>query len=638
MPPPRLITVEEFFRPPRRTRVTISPDGTRIAYLAPWQDRLNVWTENLDGPPEPRPVTTDTRRSVHTYHWTDDPRWLLYEQDRDGDENWHLHRVDLDDPEAPAVDLTPFPPGVRALGYQPAAPGRAILRLNHRDPARFDLYELDISTAGLTLIARNDGRVEDWIRSGTGELYALVRTDSGARALTGWDAERGPTHTVKELDEHAWPYGIFPMQPTPDGTGVWIGAHRDGGLTGVARLDLTTGEETETDSHPRLDLDTRAQVFPTLPPPLILDRRTGELIGARYLGDRQTINTVGRHTPFADVLRRLESLCDGDLSTLSGDESGQRWVAAFTHDRHPGRTYLYDRRTGEARLLSRPFPHLAPEELAPMRPVALTSRDGLTLPSYLTLPLGVEPVGLPLVLLFHGGPWARDSWGYHPVVQLLANRGYAVLQVNFRGSTGYGTGFTQAAVGEFAGKMHDDLLDGVDWAVREGYADPGRVGVLGASYGGYAALVGVTFTPDVFAAAVDLVGISDLAPFLRSLPEFTRPALADNWFRFVGDPDDPEQAADMRARSPLTRADRIRTPLMVVQGANDPRVVRDQSDRIVEAARAHGASVEYRVLDDEGHSFVNPGNNEDLHLGIERFFATHLGGRTQGQRPAQRAR
>lgn len=631
MPLPRLITVEEFFGPPERARATISPDGTRIAYLAPWKDRLNVWIENLEGPPDARPVTADAHRGVHTYHWTDDPRWLLYEQDVDGDESWHLYRVDLDEPQAPARDLTPFPPGVRAIGYQPAAPGRpgrVVLRLNSRDLAEFDLYELDLATAELTMLARNDGRIDDWLHSGTGELYALVRSERGTLLLTGWDGERGPTGTIKEFDTSELPYGIYPVQATPDGTGVWIGSHRGGDLTGVVRLDLTTGAETEVDSHPLFDLDTRAQVFPSLPPPLLLDRGTGELIGARYLGARQEIHALDPR--FAPVLERLGELCDGDLSALSGDESGQRWVASFTHDRDPGRTYLYDHRTGESRLLFRPFPHLAPETLAPMRPVTLAARDKLALPSYLTLPLGIEPVNLPLVLLVHGGPWARDSWGYHPVVQLLANRGYAVLQVNFRGSTGYGRAFTQAAVGEFAGRMHDDLVDGVDWAVRQGYADPARVGIFGGSYGGYAALVGVTFTPGLFAAAVDLVGVSDLAHFMRSLPEFTRPALANNWFRFVGDPDDPEQEADMRARSPLTHADRIRTPLMVVQGANDPRVVQDQSDRIVEAARAHGVDVEYMVKDDEGHGFVNPENNVEMHLAVDRFLARHLGGRRQG--------
>ena len=229
--------------------------------------------------------------------------------------------------------------------------------------------------------------------------------------------------------------------------------------------------------------------------------------------------------------------------------------------------------------------------------------------------------------MVHGGPWARDAWMYAPAVQLLANRGYAVLQVNFRGSTGYGKAFIKAAIGEFAGKMHDDLIDGVDWAVEQGYADPDRVAIFGGSYGGYAALVGVTFTPDVFAAAIDYVGISSLANFMRTLPEIARPHLANNWHLFVGDPDDPEQVADMLARSPITKVDQIRTPLLVVQGANDVRVVQAESDNIVEALRARGVEVEYMVKDDEGHGFVNPENMIDMYHAVERFLAEHLGGR-----------
>lgn len=262
-----------------------------------------------------------------------------------------------------------------------------------------------------------------------------------------------------------------------------------------------------------------------------------------------------------------------------------------------------------------------------MAPVTITSRDGLDLHSYLTLPVGVEPAGLPLVLVVHGGPWHRDSWGFDPAVQLLANRGYAVLQVNFRGSTGYGKAFTKAAIGEFAGKMHDDLIDAVDWAVKQGYADPSRVAIFGGSYGGYSALVGVTFTPDVFAAAIDYVGISNLANFMRTLPPFVRPNLANNWYRYVGDPAVPEQEADMLARSPISRVDQIRTPLLVAQGANDVRVVQAESDNIVAALRARGVEVEYMVKTDEGHGFLNPENQIDLHRATERFLAQHLGGR-----------
>jgi dipeptidyl aminopeptidase/acylaminoacyl peptidase len=246
------------------------------------------------------------------------------------------------------------------------------------------------------------------------------------------------------------------------------------------------------------------------------------------------------------------------------------------------------------------------------------------------MPSDAEPRNLPLVLAVHGGPWSRDSWGFEPGTQLLANRGYAVLQVKFRGSTGYGQGFVKAAVGEFAAKMHDDLIDAVDWAVDQGYADRDRVAILGGSYGGYAALVGITFTPDVFAAAIDYVGISSLANFMRTLPDVARPHLANNWHLFVGDPDVPEQEADMLARSPITRVDQIRTPLLVIQGANDVRVVKAESDNLVEALRARGVDVEYMVKEDEGHGFVNPDNVIDMWQAVDRFLGDHLGGRRDG--------
>jgi dipeptidyl aminopeptidase/acylaminoacyl peptidase len=261
--------------------------------------------------------------------------------------------------------------------------------------------------------------------------------------------------------------------------------------------------------------------------------------------------------------------------------------------------------------------------------VRITSRDGLTLPSYLTLPIGVDPVKLPMVLYVHGGPWARDAWGWDPQAQFLANRGYAVLQVNYRGSTGFGKSFTHAAEREFAGKMHDDLIDGVNWAIGEGIADPERVAIYGGSYGGYAALVGLTFTPEVFAAGISVVGPSNLVTLQRSFPPYWRPLLAGTWFLFVGDPDVPADLADMEARSPINRVDRIVAPLLVIQGANDPRVKKSESDQIVEALRARDVPVEYIVKDDEGHGFVKPENKRDVYRAVERFLAAHLGGRSE---------
>jgi dipeptidyl aminopeptidase/acylaminoacyl peptidase len=616
------ISVDDFFKPPTRAMATISPDGTRIAYLAPWKNRLNVWVGSPDSDDDGRCVTADETRSVLSYQWTDDPRWLLYTQDSGGDENWHVYRVDLDDPSAPAVDLTPFP-GVRAY-FEVLAdrPGTAMVGLNKRTPELADAYELDIATGELTLIAENPGKVAGWFPSRSGELFAFSTSANGDVELSTWDADDRALHSIAVYDGADYTLGIWPMAVTADGKGLWLGSNRNPDRTTLVRLDVATGEEIPVDEHPTLSIDPRAGVFPTLPSPLILGQRTGDLLGVRYLGERQVIHALD--SQFATVLANLEKLSDGDLTAISSDDAGQRWVVGFDDDTEPGVTYYYDDATGESRELFRPLPHLKPESLAPMTPVTIRSRDGLDLHSYLTLPPRVEPKGLPLVLAVHGGPWSRDGWGFQAGTQLLANRGYAVLQVNFRGSTGYGQGFVKAAVGEFAGKMHDDLIDAVDWAVEQGYADRDRVAILGGSYGGYAALVGVTFTPDVFAAAVDYVGISSLVNFMKTLPAVARPHLANNWHLFVGDPSDPRQEADMLARSPITRVDQIRTPLLVIQGANDVRVVQAESDNLVGALRARGVDVEYMVKDDEGHGFVNPENVIDMWRAVDRFLAEHL--------------
>ncbi|MFF8762947.1 S9 family peptidase [Nocardiopsis dassonvillei] len=626
---PARISVEDFFGSPERAGATISPDGARIAYLAPWRDRLNVWVQDLtpsgDFDGEPRCVTADEVRSVQSYQWTEDPRWLLYLQDSGGDENWHLFRVDLDAPGSAAVDLTPFP-GARVVGFEPSRgrPGRMTVLLNARDAAEFDLHELDVATGELTMLAQSPGATGTWFQGREGELFTSSLNADGDFEVSRRDPETGALHPVLVHEGADYPVGVFPTQVTPDGTGMWIGSSKGTDRTRLVRVDLSTGEETEVDSHPTFDIDMRAQVFPTFPPPLIRDRR-GELLGVRYTGERQVVHALDPH--FAEVLANLEKLSEGDLAAISCDDGGRRWVVGFTHDRDPGVTWFYDHSTGESRLLFRAHPHLDPDAMAPMRPVTVTARDGLELPSYLTLPVGVEPENLPMVLMVHGGPWARDNWGFNGSAQLWANRGYAVLQVNFRGSSGFGKAHMKAAIGEFAGKMHDDLIDAVDWAVEQGYADPDRVAILGGSYGGYAALVGAAFTPDRFAAAVDVVGISDLANFMRTQPAFVRPALVNNWYRYVGDPAVPEQEADMLARSPISRVDRITAPLMVVQGANDARVVKAESDNIVASVRGRGVDVEYLVFDDEGHAIVNPENLITMFGAIDRFLARHLGGR-----------
>ncbi len=528
------LTIDDLLRPPERSGITISPDGTRLAHLAMWHERLNIWVEEIDADAPPRCVTADDSRSITRYLWADDSRHLLYQQDSGGDENWHVFRIDLDQPGAPAVDLTPFP-GATAQGLElrQGRPGHATVQLNADSPTEFDLYDLEIATGALTRLAPSPGEGSTWMLVGDELLRRSMRADGT------WELWRGEA-LIATFDGDAYPMDVHPVDP-----------------------------------H------------------------------------------------FAEVLEAVAALCDGDIGALTSDADQQRWVVSFVHDRDP-QTWFYDHRTGRSRLLARSLEHLDVDQLAPVESVEITARDGLPLPAYLTLPVHEEPQDLPLVLMPHGGPWARDWWRFDSIVQLWASRGYAVLQPQFRGSAGFGRRHMEAGVGEFAGRMHEDLLDAVDWAVDQGLADPARVGVFGGSYGGYAALVGLAFTPERFAAAVEYVGVSDLVDYLRSLPEYARAGLVNNWYRYAGDPSDPEQAADLRARSPITRIADIRSPLMVVQGANDVRVRRENSDRIVASLREQGNEVEYLVFDDEGHFILNPENVLALYRAADEFFARHL--------------
>jgi len=626
---PDLIDVEDLLADPRFGNPSISPDGTRIAYLAPHGGRRQVWVRGVDDDhADAVRVTDDARRGITSYHWTDDPRWLLYEQDVDGNEDWHLYRVDLDDPGAPAVDLTPMDPGSRVAGVEPfrPVPGSVLVAMNRR-PVYFDLFRIDVATGETVLHLEQDDPTANVLldRRGVPVFHTALAPD-GAVEFSAIDPD-GQRRLLRRIGGAEHPVGVHPQTVTADGTGLLVGSFSDGDDLRLVRIDHATGEETVVAAVDGHDLDITGAMLPGVLPPVVYTHRgTGEVLAARFVADRPHVEVVD--PDFAPVHAALAELSDGVLGTLTSDEAGRRWVATFVHDRDPGVTWLYDHATGEARMLFRSWPHLDPAALAPMTPVGFPARDGLPLHAYLTLPVGVGPRALPLVLLVHGGPWYYDSWGYIPDVQFLANRGYAVLQVNFRGSLGYGRRHLTAAIGEIGRAMHDDLIDAVDWAIAEGYADPGRIGIYGGSYGGYSALVGVTVTPDRFAAAVDYVGVSDLANFLRTLPPFTRAYNVNSWYRYLGDPEVPEQEADMRARSPITMVDRIRTPLLVAQGANDVRVVRAESDNIVASLRERGVPVEYLVAEDEGHGFANPENRMRLYRAIERHFAEHLGGRT----------
>lgn len=635
---PELFDIEEFFADPAFSGASISPDGTKLAYLAPAHGRTNVWVRGIDEEHEDAVcVTHDSRRGIKTYYWTDDPRWLLYRQDDDGNEDWHLYRVDLDSPEAPAVDLTPLPAGGRVVNvWTIASRPEAVLVAMNRRPSHFDQFWIDLATGETTLHREQKPEtIIPLIGADGEERFRSQQAEDGSWEFYAVDPVSGEERHVLSEDGPAHPLGVYPQHPTSDGAALLVGAYLDGDDLKLVRVEHDTGETTVVAEVPGRSLSTMGMFYEDFgyPPTLFLSQRTGDPIAARFVGDRPTIVPIDQH--FAEVYEKLSTLSDGVLGQVSSDVSEQRWVVTFLHDREPDLTYFYDHATGRSRLLFRPFPQLDPGTLAPMTAVNVVARDGLPLHAMLTLPVGVEPENLPLVVMPHGGPWAHDSWGfglYNREVQFLANRGYAVLQPNFRGSTGYGKRHITAGIGELSGAMHDDLIDSANWAVDRGIADPSRIGIYGGSYGGYAALVGVTFTPDFFAAAVDYVGISSLMDFMSAFPEWVRRTMRNNWMTYAGDPDDPEQAADLRARSPITRVEEIRTPLLVIQGAQDPRVSQSESDAIVNSMRSRGVAVEYYLAADEGHYIQNPENVITMFRHIEKHFAEHLGGRSGSAR------
>jgi len=408
----------------------------------------------------------------------------------------------------------------------------------------------------------------------------------------------------------------------PDGRHLYVlSNHGETDLSRLVSLDLETGQERVVHEDPERTAEPPEEAG------VLFGQATDSVLWVAY--DADTVRIYPQAPGIATDLARIRGLHAGTPVVTSMTRDEQRWVVQFDSPTDPRATYLYDRRTGKGEFLFRPRPWLKPAELADVKPIAFPARDQLTIHGYLTTPKGVPARGLPLVLLVHGGPWARDDWGYDPEAQLFANRGYAVLQVNYRGSTGYGKRFLNAAVKQFAGAMHTDLIDGIEWAVKQGIADREKMCVYGGSYGGYATLVSVTFTPSVFTCAVDYVGPSSLITLVESFPPYWRPFLEGSWYRFVGDPSKPDDRKDMWARSPLSRVDSIRTPLLIVQGANDPRVTKRESDQLAIALRKRGVAVQYLVAGNEGHGFANPDNRLVLYHTMDQFFARYLGGRSQ---------
>ena len=618
---PPLIPRDVIFGNPERQDPKISPDGLRLAWIAPDKKNvLQVWVKII-GKDDEKVLTADKKRGIRQFFWAWNNEDLIYRQDNDGDENFHLYAANLKSGET--RDLTPFS-GVQATpaALEPARPNEMLVALNRRDKANFDVWRVDLKTGAVTLAVQNPGDVVDW----TADVDMIVRGAQVSKPEGGGeyrvrDSEQAPWRTLKTWGTTD---SFEALGFAHDGKTLYVQTNIDTDTVGLHAMDLATGKVSKIAADPSVDLGT-----------VFSNPVTRKIEAVSFNRDRVRWEVIdqGLGRDFA----ALAKVAPGDFSIINRDLANTVWLVRYVNDASPVKYYTWDRAAQKSAFLFSARPLLDKYTLAPMRPVEIRTRDGLSLPSYLTLPVGVTAKNLPMVLYVHGGPWARDDWGYEPYAQWFANRGYAVLQVNYRGSEGFGKKFKNAAMKEFAGKMHDDLVDAVKWAVNEGIADPKRIAILGGSYGGYATLVGVTFTPDLFACGVDIVGPSSLATLIESFPPYWGPFLSNTWYPFVGDPKDPKARADMDARSPLMKVDRIRVPMLIGQGGNDPRVTQKESEQIVAAIEKNGGKVTYVLYPDEGHGFARPENRIDFNGRSEAFLAECLGGRsepTTGERVA----
>lgn len=638
-PQPPLLDRELFFGDPVITAAQLSPDGQYIAFIKPYQGVRNIWVKRVDeGFARPlhedvgqaKPVTAD-KRPVPGYFWSRDGSRILYVQDKGGNENFHVYAVDPSAaPEAAtgvpsARDLTDVE-GVRARIYSVPRndPKHILVGLNDRDPAYHDVYRVHIDTGARELLLENKEKVGFFVYDQNGKVRLAIRQISGGSSeilrVDGEDLVPIYTTTYEEQ--------AFPVQFHPDGNRVYMQTNKgaDVDRSQLVLMNVQTGATEVLESDPEGQVDFGAAVF---------HNETDELLATVYIGDRVRIYPKNEKIK-ADMEFLEGKFPQGELGFESSTRNMELLLVSVSSDVDPGSTYLYNRQTKAVDLVYRSRPNLPSEHLAPMKPVRYSARDGLEIPGYLTVPRGVEAKNLPTVLFVHGGPWARDVWGYDGYAQFLANRGYAVMQPNFRSSSGYGKKFLNAGNRQWGiGAMQHDISDAVQWLVEQGITDPKKVCIFGGSYGGYATLAGVAFTPDLYTCGIPYVAPSNLITLIESFPAYWRPFLEGTWFTRVGDPAKPADRQDLILRSPLNAVDKIKVPLLVVHGANDPRVKQAESDQIIVALREKGHQVEYIVAPDEGHGFRAPENRTALAVAIENFLAKHLGGRAQSEVPAE---
>jgi len=603
--PTPTIPLRDFFKNPLSSSYLLSPDGNTLSYLAPWEMRMNIFVRPTAGG-EAKRITSDKQRDIREYFWKGN-HFVVYAQDNKGDENFHLFRIDLKSGEL--KDLTPFPK-VRAEvvdDLEDISENEIVMMMNKRDAEVFDAYRLNVATGEMKMIAKNPGHVDHWVIDHKGRILAATESDGVNATLLTRPDEKAPFKKVLSTNFRE---RLTPEFYTFDNKEIYATSNVGRDKVAIVKIDPATAEETGTIyENPEVDLDS-----------LAFSKKRKVLTYAEYTTWRKERKYLDPQTQ--EMYSMIEQRLPGyQIDLVGNNHEEDKFVVAATSDRTPGSRYLFDAKTKELTKLVDVAPWLKEDQLAPMKPIEYKSRDGLIIHGYLTLPLGRDPKNLPTVMIPHGGPWARDEWGYDPEVQFLANRGYAVLQVNFRGSTGYGRKFWEASFKQWGKTMQDDLTDGVQWLIKQGIADSKRVAIYGGSYGGYATLAGVTYTPDLYAAAVDYVGISNLFTFMKTIPPYWKPFL-DQMHEMVGD---PEKDKDLfTAMSPALNADKIKTPLFVAQGAQDPRVNKAESDQIVESLRKRGVDVEYMVKENEGHGFNNEENRFAFYEATEAFLAKHL--------------
>jgi dipeptidyl aminopeptidase/acylaminoacyl peptidase len=607
---PQLIPREVLLGNPERMLPELSPDGKLLAYIAPDKNNvLQVWVRTV-GAQDDRPLTAEKKRSIGEYVWTYDGEHLVYMQDTDGDENFHLYATSIK--TKATRDLTPYH-GIQAqpLDLDPNFPEEMLVGMNLKNKRMHDVYRINIKTGAVRLVASNPGNVSSWASDAKLNVRAAMATSpDGTYSLLARESEGSPWKTLRHwgLGEEGEIIGF-----NADGRTLYVTGSANSNAKQLLAFDVATGKNSVIAEDPEYDVE---QVFmhPT--------KRTIQAVS--FYKDKKDWKVLDES--IAADFEALAQIRRGDFEVENRDLADKTWLVTYVTDDGPLYYYAYDRSTKRATLIFSHRHELENLTLARMNPIHYTSRDGLTIHGYLTLPVGVEAKNLPTVLYVHGGPWERDHWGFEPLVQWLANRGYAVLQVNFRGSAGYGKKFLNAGDREWAGKMQDDLTDGVNWIIKQGISDPKKVAILGGSYGGYATLAGLTFTPDVYAAGVDICGPSNLATLIKAIPPYW--TIEKSVFdKRIGDV--ASEPKFLMSRSPLFFVDRIKAPLLIGQGANDPRVKQAESEQIVRAMRKANKAVEYIVYMDEGHGFVRPENLLHFIAKSEEFLAKYLGGRLE---------